>query len=226
MKSAMPHITKLASMTQEGVRRLVNCSRELDNETKCGILSDFMRKLQVSWYSQKVRANILQGAVTTYRRKERAEELKIQPIHRERKFDQANRRRERILGKSSWYQRSNRGWKTRLEEKEKEKGIDQEKTKDKTNPQGPRHTQDIPGVSSPPQQRQTHPNVQRDKTYNQLPKPPPHHPNPGQHQPNYSRSYNHIEGIMFVPHTPGGGFSQANPTSRRYFLKIAPCPQS
>ena len=82
MQSAMPHRTKIVAMTQEGVRRMCNCSKELSNETKCAIISYFMRKLQISGYSQKVRANILEGAVTTYRRKERAEELKIQPIHR------------------------------------------------------------------------------------------------------------------------------------------------
>ena len=55
MKSAMPHRTKISSMTQECVRRLNNTSRELDDKVKCEILSNFMRKLQVSGYGQKVK---------------------------------------------------------------------------------------------------------------------------------------------------------------------------
>ena len=120
LTSAMPCRTKIASMTQECVRRLCNTSRELCNTEKCNTLTTFMRKLQILGYSQKVSFNILEGAVRTYRRKVRADMLGIQPIHRLNGFNQSQRRREKILGRSSWFKPSSRGWSKRLDEKEEQ----------------------------------------------------------------------------------------------------------
>ena len=70
--SAMPHRVKLASLAQEGVRRLCNISQELGNKERCRVLSSFMQKLKVSGYKQATRVNILESAVRTFRHKERA----------------------------------------------------------------------------------------------------------------------------------------------------------
>ena len=43
-ESALPHRVKVATLTQEGVRRLCNTSRSLDVEDKCKILTTYMRK--------------------------------------------------------------------------------------------------------------------------------------------------------------------------------------
>ena len=77
-KSAMPHRVKISSLTQEGVRRLCNVSKELDDSHKCKILSRYMWKLKLSGYQQRTRANILESAVNTFRKKERAEVLGVQ----------------------------------------------------------------------------------------------------------------------------------------------------
>ena len=57
MQSVVPHRMKVASMTQEAVRMLCNSSRDLNTEGKCDILTKFMRKLQISGYGQRLRAN-------------------------------------------------------------------------------------------------------------------------------------------------------------------------
>ena len=68
-ESAMPQGMKIATLTQEGVHRLCNSSRELPNSNKCEILTCYMRKLQRSGYGVKSTTNILQGAIKTFRRK-------------------------------------------------------------------------------------------------------------------------------------------------------------
>ena len=134
--SAMPHRTKVATLTQEGVRRLCNTSRELGDSQRCEILTVLMRKLQISGYSQRQRANILSGAITTFRKKERAEVLGLQPIHRLGTHDLESRRRDKFLGKTEWYRPGRRNWKKRLQEKEEEiRNINQEQEHLKVNPQ-------------------------------------------------------------------------------------------
>ena len=44
---------------------MCNTSRELDNKEKCTTLSLYMRKLQLSGYSTRLRADILQAAIQT-----------------------------------------------------------------------------------------------------------------------------------------------------------------
>ena len=134
--SAMPHSTKLATLTQEGVRRLCNCSRDLDTAELCKILSRFMLKLKLSGYSARLRADILSAVVTTYRRKLRAEQLGVQPVHRLRGFQQAQRRLDKLTKKHDWFKSREGHWKNRLTRKEEELtgGEDKDKVKIKPAP--------------------------------------------------------------------------------------------
>ena len=100
-QTAMPHKMLMATLTQEGVRRLMNMSRDLPTEEKNKVLTKFMNKLKDSGYSQAIRYEILKAAVLTYRKKEKAEAWGIRPIHRPRGHDKDNRRREKIMAKTT-----------------------------------------------------------------------------------------------------------------------------
>ena len=189
--SAMPHKVKISSLTQEGVRRICNQSRELDDGHKCAVLSKFMWKLMVSGYSQATRANILEGAVRTFRRKEKAELLGIQPIHRLGSHGQEARRLSKISGRSTWYLPKTKDWKSRLttmeeqQEGEKEHQEQQHKQQNRTHKPNNSHA---PASETPRTKPTTGPGHGHRRT-----------------TPPNSR----IEGIMFVPHTPGGALAKA-----------------
>ena len=117
-RSAMPHKMKMATLTQEGFMRLCNTSRSLPDKEKCTTLSIYMNKLRKSGYSQKIRTDILEAAVKTFRRKQKEEDLGIRPVHRMGGHDMAARRRSRISGKAHWFRPKKDSWKTRLAEKE------------------------------------------------------------------------------------------------------------
>ena len=119
-ESAMPHNMKMATLTQEGVRRLCNSSRELATGIKCDILSTYMQKLRMSGYSQKIRMDVLKAAVTTFRRKIRAEQLGIQPVHRLQGFNAKARRTAKVTEKQDWFKSRNNHWKRHLQRKEEE----------------------------------------------------------------------------------------------------------
>ena len=53
--SAAPLQQKRTVLTQEGIRRLKNCKRELEWEEKTGHMKKFMQKLRNSGYDDKFR---------------------------------------------------------------------------------------------------------------------------------------------------------------------------
>ena len=219
-QSAMPHRVKIASMTQEGVRRLCNCSRELDLGAKCEIMSKFMRKLQISGYGQATRANILEGAVSTFRKKERAETLGLRPIHRLSSHNEEQRRRAKLTGKRDWYKPGRANWKKQLQLLEKSlKDQDHggpsdsniKETKD-PRPHQPGPSNENPEGLGQPRTRTTAPGPPRARPA--APGMAPQGPSPTM-APN-SRT----EGILFVPHTPGGALSKALQKAEDTFAKL------
>ena len=181
-ESAIPHKMMIATMTQEGVRRLLNMSRDLPDTEKCEVLSKYMRKLQLSNYSQALRENILQSAVATYRKKLRAEELGIRPLHREGGHDAANRRRAKITARESWYKTKTNCWKKRLAAEETRL----QSTKGATGQHNTRAGQTTDKVRGQEGTERGHKHRTLDK----------------------SSTERRTEGILFVPHTPGGKLAQ------------------
>ena len=57
--SAAPLAQKRTVLTQEGIRRLLNCTEELPWSVKAAHLSNYMQKLRNSGYSVKFRSEIL-----------------------------------------------------------------------------------------------------------------------------------------------------------------------
>ena len=153
-------------------------------------MSDFMRKLQLSGYSHRTRTNILECAVNTYRKKLKAQDLGIQPIHR--------RDITWPVEKGRTYWASLHGIRARPDTGRKYC----RKRRTRQVPQAQDHAK-VPGQPSNRGQKVV------------TPDPPPHQPSTTQQQhqttsntSNTTKRTNHIEGILFVPHTPGGHLQQ------------------
>ena len=175
---------------------MCNTSRELDCAHKCKILTDYMQKLRASGYSAGLRADILQAAVVTFRRKERAEVLGVQPVHRLRGFNALERRREKLSGKRDWFRTKQGHWKAKLRRKEEElaKTQEREQGQDTSSPdgleQGPRLTESRGGAGKALKQGQK-PEVGLVGQQQQ------------QHKEKRTNPAGRIEGVLFVPHSPG-----------------------
>ena len=204
-QTAMPHKMLIATLTQEGVRRLMNMSEGLPTEEKTKVLTKFMKKLLDSGYSQALRYEILKAAVQTYRKKQKAESWGIRPIHRPRGYNKDSRIREKMMTKTSWYRHNPRSWKSKLKTMEKEKSA-HEVTEEGGN-------RDTPAGS----QGQDH-HTRDDKHIRTKDK----NDGPGNTKPK-SPANSHIEGVMFVPHTPGGPWPKSY---RRKMTNLHPCTRS
>ena len=101
--SAMPMKVKRTCMVQEGLRRLRNTRRDLPWDQKAEILSEFSHKMMLSGYSERFRLDTIQSAVRGYENQCAAADAGVKPLHRPREFQSEERRKNKLLSKTSWY---------------------------------------------------------------------------------------------------------------------------
>ena len=66
-RSALSNQVKCATLFQEGMRRLLNCSPQLPWTVKASHLTDYSRALMISGYNHKYRHDIINGVIQRYR---------------------------------------------------------------------------------------------------------------------------------------------------------------
>ena len=102
-RSAMPTRIKRNTLAEEGLRRLRNTKRDLPWEMKADILSEFSFSMMLSGYSEKVRCEIIQSVLTGYERQCDRADKGITPLHRPRDYNREERKKKKLLAKSTWY---------------------------------------------------------------------------------------------------------------------------
>merc|ERR1712082_425068 len=85
---------KIANLSQEVVRRLLNTSEELRQEEKNNILDEFGRKLRRSGYNKRQTSDILVSGIQGYKRKWEGRTNR----HRKGEETEAGRRRQKLIG--------------------------------------------------------------------------------------------------------------------------------
>ena len=105
--SAMPEKVKRSTLTEEGIRRLRNTKRELPWIEKAEILSEFSHKMMLSGYSQKFRLETVKSAVAGYNKQVARSDAGVRPLYRSREWQEDDRRKRKLLTKTSWYRPHN-----------------------------------------------------------------------------------------------------------------------
>ena len=100
-----------ATLVQEVVRRLKNCSECLSVEEKQGILSVFCQKAVNSGHSVRSVQYILVHGLTRYNdlvenSKRRHTDPLFKPLHCDKRFDCHGRKLGKLLAKTGWYNES------------------------------------------------------------------------------------------------------------------------
>ena len=184
--SAMPHRMMMASMTQEGVRRLANTHRKISDKEKCKILGRYMAKLARSGYNQGLRKEILVAAVRTQRKREQAHDLGIRPLHRPGSHGREATRRKKISARSEWFRGKGPSWKDEVDAMARAPAAS-----------GQLVTGDVhkgPGLAQGPSKA----SISKEVTMGDR------QPCKEQSQDRKTGQQGRIEAVMFLPHTPGG----------------------
>ena len=100
--SAQPWGQKRTTLTQELIRRLLNCSKELGCETRRKHLSRFMQLLKNSGYSETFRAEILRSGLQGYNKIVNADKQGTRPMFRPKDWRKAARWLDKKKKKKSW----------------------------------------------------------------------------------------------------------------------------
>ena len=104
-RSALPWSCKRTVLTQEVLRILLKCSRELPWETAVGHVNHMMQRLQYSGYDQRFRAEVVRSALKAYNRLIELDASGEQPLYRPRSWKQLERAEERRGKREIWYRK-------------------------------------------------------------------------------------------------------------------------
>ena len=98
--SAQPWGQKRTTLTQELIRRLLNCSKELTCASRRKHLNNYMQLLKNSGYSQKFRLEILHSGL--YNKILKAERDGIRPVYRPKGWNESARWLDKRRKKNKW----------------------------------------------------------------------------------------------------------------------------
>ena len=104
-KSAMPEGGKVASLSQEVVRRMLNTSEMLDQNERDQILNNYTKKLFHSGYEKHQVKEILESGLKGYEKKLEKAKKENRNIHREACDTIKTRQRKKLLAKTTWYKK-------------------------------------------------------------------------------------------------------------------------
>ena len=102
-KSALPMNTKRTVLVQEGLRILLNCSRDLPWENKVKHLENLSLRMQYSGYPMKFRYEVIDSAYKAYKNLLGKETAGERPLYRDREWNKIERRKQKDNKKLNWY---------------------------------------------------------------------------------------------------------------------------
>ena len=108
--SAMPENSKMATLNQELVRRMMNTSEDLVMEERIIVVDRYCQKLANSGYRKGQILKVVIGGLTGYERRRNLSLLetsdrKYRPLHESRKYNSRNRRISKLMSKQNWFKR-------------------------------------------------------------------------------------------------------------------------
>ena len=102
-KLAIPWSTKCTALTQEVLRVLLNCSKELPWRVPTQHVNDMVLRMQYSGYSKKFWYEVVNSALKVYDERMSADENGTRPLHRPKGWKTRERAIENQKKKISWY---------------------------------------------------------------------------------------------------------------------------
>ena len=102
-KSALSMNTKRTVLTQEALRVLLNCSRDLPWENKLKHLDQLSLRMQFSGYTKEFRFHVMSSAVKAHNTLIQKELNGDRPLYRSREWNKFERRQQKEQKKKDWY---------------------------------------------------------------------------------------------------------------------------
>ena len=101
--SALSENVKVASLSQDLVRRMMNTSELLSTEERVKVVNEYSDNVRASGYSAKQTKKLVEAGLTGYERKLRKAESEGRFIHRSASDGVESRQRKKLLGREEWF---------------------------------------------------------------------------------------------------------------------------
>ena len=101
-KSAMPLKMRRISLIQETIRIQRNISKKFEEKIPF-FLSEFMVRMMLSGYSERMRHEVVQSGVKAFEKQKERDERGICPLYRPKGYKESERKLQKEVKKTSWY---------------------------------------------------------------------------------------------------------------------------
>ena len=102
-RSAVPWKVKRTVLTQEVIRVLRNCSRNLPWGEVCVHVEEYSRRMQFSGYQESFRGQVVKSALDAYDKMIARDQQGEEPMYRPRNWKRVERAEARRMKKSEWF---------------------------------------------------------------------------------------------------------------------------
>ena len=101
--SALGMNMKIASHTQNLIRRMKNTSEDVSMETRMAVINEYNQQLTMSGWGEELRRRIIEAGLVGYENMKRKAAENKTSVHRSAAEGAAERRRKKLTGKSNWF---------------------------------------------------------------------------------------------------------------------------
>ena len=108
-KSALGENVKIASMTQNLIRRMLNTSEQVEFSERIVVIDEFSDQMLASGYSPEQTRDIVVAGLTGYERKLKKSKEEKKDLHRSAAGSLQSRIKKKLLGRQTWYLDKDKG---------------------------------------------------------------------------------------------------------------------
>ena len=101
--SAMPDHDKRVCLVQEIIRIMRNTSKLLPKEVTTTLLSEFSFRMKESGYTEYFRLEVISSGMAGFKKQLQRDADGVCPLYRPKGYKESERRKKKILSKTSWY---------------------------------------------------------------------------------------------------------------------------
>ena len=118
-RTAMAEDSKIRSLTNEVIRRLLTTGEMIPDEARCQILDNFAQKMKNSGYGLLQIRRVILGGIKGYEKMVKKSKAGGRSLHRSSGESSAARTRKKLTGKSEWFRKADQTGKEADEEEDK-----------------------------------------------------------------------------------------------------------
>ena len=103
--SALSLSNKRKILTQQCLKIILNCSKDLQWSTIASHVTEFVKRMQFSGYHQRFRYEIVKSALNAYQKIKTEVNEGIRPMYRKRNWKKEERRKAKVDKRKTWYEK-------------------------------------------------------------------------------------------------------------------------